>query len=55
MTTSKVDDEDGERMIDIIGNGELTAEAQERLHREGLWHLYESLRERAYAAFVLNR
>ena len=55
MTTSKVNDQDVERMIDIIRNGELTAEAQERLHREGLWQLYESLRERAYSAFVLNR
>jgi hypothetical protein len=31
---------------------ELTAEAQERLHCEGLWPLYESLQQTAYAAFV---
>ena len=44
MTTHEIDDEDIERMIDIIGDGELTAEAQERLHREGLWpHLSEAL------------
>jgi hypothetical protein len=46
MTAPKMDDEDIERMIDTIGDGELTAEAQERLHREGLWPLYESLRKR---------
>jgi hypothetical protein len=49
-----MDDEDIERMIDIIGDGELTAEAQERLHREGLWPLYESLRQTAYMAFVFG-
>jgi len=32
-------------MIDIIGDGELNAEALEQLHREGLWPLYESLRQ----------
>ena len=32
----EMDDEEIERVIDIIGDGELTAEAQERLHREGL-------------------
>ena len=30
--TPTMDDEDIERMIDIIGDGDLTAEAQERLH-----------------------
>ena len=50
----KMDDEGIERMIDIIGDGELTAEAQERLHQEGLWPLYESLRQTAYAAFVFG-
>jgi hypothetical protein len=35
--TPKIDDEGIERMIDIIGDGELTTEAQERLHQEGLW------------------
>jgi hypothetical protein len=48
----RMDDEDIERMIAIIGDGELTAAAQERLHREGLWPLYESLRQTAYTAFV---
>jgi hypothetical protein len=38
--------------IDIIGDGELTAAAREQLHREGLWPLYESLRQTAYEAFV---
>ena len=52
MTRRKMGDEDIERMIDIIGDGELTAEAQERLHREGLWPLYESLWQTAYTAFV---
>ena len=42
MTALKMLDVDIERMIDIIGEGELTAEAEERLHREGLWPLYES-------------
>jgi hypothetical protein len=50
-----IDDEDIERMIDIIGDGDLTAEVQERLHEEGLWPLYESLRQRAYEAFALGR
>jgi hypothetical protein len=54
MTPPKTDDEDIERMIDIIGDGELTADARERLHREGLWALYESLRQTAYAAFVFG-
>jgi hypothetical protein len=49
------DDEGMARLIDIIGDGDLTAEAQERLHREGLWPLYESLRQISYAAFVSNR
>jgi hypothetical protein len=52
MTRTKVDDRDVERMIDIIGDGELTTEAREQLHREGLWPLYESLKQTAYAAFV---
>ena len=52
MTLPKVDDRDIERMIDIIGDGELTTEAQERLHREGFWPLYESLLQTAYAAFI---
>jgi hypothetical protein len=39
-------------MIDIIGDGDLTAEAQERLHEEGLWPLYQSLRQTAYEAFA---
>ncbi len=30
------------------------AEAQERLHREGLWLLCESLRQTAYAASVFG-
>jgi hypothetical protein len=47
-----MDDEDIERVIHIIGDGDLTAKAQERLHREGLWPLYESLRQTAYEAFV---
>jgi hypothetical protein len=55
MTTHKMDDQDVERMIDIIGDGELTAEARERLHREGLWPLYESLRQTAYSGFVSGR
>ena len=52
--TPAIDDEDIGRMIDIIGDGDLTAEAQERLHEEGLWPLYESLRQKAYEAFVLG-
>jgi hypothetical protein len=52
--TPEMDDEDIERMIDIIGDGELNAEALEQLHREGLWPLYESLRQTAYAAFVFG-
>jgi hypothetical protein len=54
MTTPKIDNEDIERLIDIIGDGDLTAKAQERLHQEGLWPLYESLRQTAYAAFVFG-
>ena len=50
--TPEMDDEEIERVIDIIGDGELTAEAQERLQREGLWPLYESMRQMAYTAFV---
>jgi hypothetical protein len=52
--TSTMDDDDVERMIDIIGDGDLTAEALERLHQEGLWPLYESLRQTAYEAFVFG-
>jgi hypothetical protein len=52
MTVPKMGDGDIERMIDIIGDGDLTAAAREQLHREGLWPLYESLRQTAYAAFV---
>jgi hypothetical protein len=52
MTALKMRDVDIERMTDIIGEGELTAEAEERLHREGLWPLYESLLQTAYMAFV---
>jgi hypothetical protein len=52
--TPTVDDEDIERMIHIIGDGDLTAEAQERLHEEGLWPLYQSLRQTAYEAFVFG-
>jgi len=44
-----MNDKDMERVIDNIGDGELTAEAQERLHREALWPLYESLRQTTYA------
>ena len=54
MTTPKMDNENIERLIDIIGDGDLTAEAQERLRQEGLWPLYESLRQTAYAAFVFG-
>jgi len=54
MTVANMGDEDVERVIDIIGDGELTAEARERLHREGLWPLYESLRQTAYEAFVFG-
>lgn len=54
MTVANIGDEDIERVIDIIGDGELTAEARERLHREGLWPLYESLRQTAYEAFVFG-
>ena len=54
MLVPKIDDKDIERMIDIIGDGELTLEAQEQLYREGLWPLYESLRQTAYAAFVFG-
>ena len=50
MTTPKMDNENIERLIDIIGDGDLTAEAQERLQQEGLWPLYESVRQMAYTA-----
>jgi hypothetical protein len=49
-----MDNENIERLIDIIGDGDLTVEAQERLHQEGLRPLYESLRQTAYAAFVFG-
>jgi hypothetical protein len=39
-------------MIDIIGDGGLTPEARERLHQEGLWPLYERVRQTAYEAFA---
>jgi hypothetical protein len=52
MTVPKMDDGDIERMMDIIGDGDLTAAAREQLHREGLWPLCESLRPTAYAAFL---
>jgi hypothetical protein len=54
MTTPEMDNENIVRLIDIIGDGDLTAEAQEQLHLEGLWPLYESLRQTAYAAFVFG-
>ena len=54
MALAKMDDQDIGRMIDIIGDGELTADARQRLHREGLWPLYESLRQTAYEAFALG-
>jgi hypothetical protein len=49
-----MDDEGIERLIGIIGDGDLTAEAQERLHQEGLWPLYETLRQTAYEAFAFG-
>jgi hypothetical protein len=52
--TSTMDDDDVERMIDIIGDGDLTAEAHERLHEQGLLPLYQSLRQTAYEAFVFG-
>jgi hypothetical protein len=52
--TSTMDDDDVERMIDIIGDGDLTAEAQERLREQGLLPLYQSLRQTAYEAFVFG-
>ena len=52
--TSTMDDDDVERMIDIIGDGDLTAEAQERLHEQVLLPLYQSLRQTAYEAFVFG-
>ena len=52
--TPEINDEDIERVIDIIGDGELTAEAQDRLHQEGLWPLYKSLHQTAYEAFVFG-
>jgi hypothetical protein len=52
--TPKMGDQEIERIIDIIDDGELTAEAQERLRRESLWPLYESLRQKATAAFVFG-
>jgi hypothetical protein len=48
----EIDDADIERIIDIIGDGDLTAKAQRRLHDAGLWPLYESLRQTAYEAFA---
>ena len=54
MTVPKMYDGDIERMIDIIGDCDLTAAAREQLHREGLWPLYESLLQTAYAAFLFG-
>jgi hypothetical protein len=54
MALAQMDDHDIERVIDIIGDGELTADAQERLLREGLWPLYESLLQTSYEAFVFG-
>ena len=56
MTTPKIDNEDIERLIDIIGDGDLTAEAQERCSKKacgrfmracGKWptQLFEATRE----------
>jgi hypothetical protein len=50
----EMDDAGIERIISIIGDGDLTAEAQEQLHQEGLWPLYESLRQTAYDAFAFG-
>jgi hypothetical protein len=50
----EMDDAGIERIINIIGDGDLTAEAQERLHQEGLWPLYEGLRQTAYDAFAVG-
>ena len=50
----EMDDSGIERIVDIIGDGELTAEAREQLHREGLWPLYESLWQKAYEAFAFG-
>ena len=47
--TPKMGDQEIERIIDIIDDGELTAEAQERLRQESMWPLYESLRQKATA------
>ena len=52
--TPKMGDQQIERITDIIDDGELTAEAQERLRQESLWPLYESLRQKATAAFVFG-
>ena len=50
----EMDDAGIERIIDIIDDGDLTAEAQEKLRQEGLWPLYESLRQTAYDAFAFG-
>ena len=50
----EMDDAGIERIIDIIGDGDLTAEAQEKLRQEGLWPLYDSLRQTAYDAFAFG-
>jgi hypothetical protein len=52
MPPPNMNDKDIERVLDIIGDGELTADAQVRLRREGLWPLYESLLRTSYDAFV---
>jgi hypothetical protein len=52
--TPKLDDQEIERIINIIDDGELTAEAQERPRQEGLWPFYESLWQKATTAFVFG-
>jgi hypothetical protein len=54
MPPPDMNDKDLERVIDIIGDGELTADAQVQLRREGLWLLYESLLRTSYEAFCLG-
>jgi hypothetical protein len=50
----EMDDAGIERIVNIIGDGDLTAEAREKLRQEGLWPLYESLRQTAYEAFAFG-
>ena len=54
MPPPNMNDKDIERIIDIIGDGELTADAQVQLRREGLWPLYESLLRTSYEAFLFG-